>query len=179
MAKKKLSVVLIPRKTEGVVHEAYVMLDEIVAAHHPELAKHKCKIALAWNLSWSADADGRLVLGKCKKGADLERQMHGFDFVILLNQERWLEWVKDFGGEKYKRALIDHELCHAAVKEDKDGNVVKDEQGRTVYRIRKHDLEEFREIVDRHGIWKSDIAAFAKSCMEQTQTPLLSEVKHG
>ena len=174
MAKKKLLVVLIPRKDDGGnVQEPYRIMEEILKLPAHEHLK-KARIAIAWNLSWKPDADERLVLGKCKKGADLERQMHGFDFVILLNKDIWQKSLEKFGN-KLKRALMDHELCHAQVCRDSDGEIKKDDQGRICYRIRKHDLEEFREIIERHGIWKGDIAAFAKSLLAKAREPLLDE----
>jgi hypothetical protein len=182
MGRKKVTTVLLPRKNRdtGKVEEPYVILEELVPKYHPHLVK--AKIAIAWALSWKPDADDRLVLGKCKKGAELERQMHGYDFVIILNKEKWDNALEKFGN-KLKRALIDHELCHAQVATDKYGEVKKDEHGRIVYRIRKHDMEEFREIIDRHGIWKSDIALFAKSIMEKAEeakkSPLLKKAEGG
>lgn len=181
MGKKKVTTVLVPRKDKaGVVAEPYVIMEDLIPRYHLHLVK--AKIAIAWATSWKPDADSRLVLGKCKKGAELERQMHGYDFVIILNKEMWDKSLAEFGN-KLKAALIDHELCHAEVARDADDQPKKDEQGRIVYRTRKHDLEEFREIVERHGIWKSDIAAFAKTCMEKAaeakKAPLLKEKKNG
>ena len=54
--------------------------------------------------------------------------------------------------EAKRRALVDHELCHAKVEEDKDGN--------PKLKIAPHDLEEFTEIVKRHGLWRDSIKDF-------------------
>ena len=150
------SVARIPRKDAGgdMVAECYRIMEEFLKLPAHEHLK-AARIAMAWNLSWKPDADKRLVLGKCKKASDLDRQLHRFDFVILLNKEVWEKSLESFGN-KLKRALIDHELCHAQVALDGDGNVKKDEDGRICYRIRGHDLEEFREIVERHGVWNWD-----------------------
>ena len=172
MGKKKVSTIVLERKEKGRVHEAYQILEETVKKWHPHLKE--AKIAIAWNLAWKADPDGRLVLGKCKKVGELDRQFHDFDFVILLNKEVWDKSLEEFGNN-LKHALIDHELCHAQISLDGDGNPKKDEQGRFVWRIKKHDLEEFREIVNRHGLWKSDITAFVKTAIEKCKTPLLNE----
>ncbi len=170
---KAVNVFLIPRELEsGGVHNAYLMMERLVAEHHEHLIE--AKICLAWNLSWSADPDGRLILGKCKKADDLGRQLHGYDFVILLNQEVWE--CADFTAAM-QNALMDHELCHAQVKRD---DPVFDELGKIVYRMKKHSLEEFREIVQRHGIWKDDIRAFMvtalKASTQRHQEPLMSEL---
>lgn len=176
---KAVNVQVIPREVlGGGVHDAYRLMDEILAAHHDHLAE--ANIALAWNLSWSADPDGRLILGKCKKVGDLDRQLHGYDFVILLNKTAWEH--AEFDSAK-KRGLIDHELCHAQVKLDKNDDIVKDELGKVVYRIKKHSLEEFREIVQRHGMWKDDIRVFVQSALKKSraerETPLIQRIEDG
>jgi hypothetical protein len=139
----------------------YALLRELVNHHHREVAG--ARIALAWNLAWKADVDGRVTLGQCKKVSDLEREvaeMLAYDFVVLLRKEFWYD---PFTTDLQRRALLDHELCHAAVKFDEHGEPMVDERGRTVYRIRKHDLEEFSEIADRYGCWKRDLEHFAKA----------------
>jgi hypothetical protein len=118
------------------------------------------RIALAWATSWKPDVDGRLVLGKCKKASDLDRELAPFDFVILLNRDFWLNpRVTD----RQRDALLDHELMHAAIAYDEHGDPKIDARGRTVYRIRKHDIEEFRDVVARHGCYKADLEDFARA----------------
>jgi len=132
------------------------IVDDLVHAHHSHL--RDAKIALAWHKGWKADTDGRVVLGKCKKASDLDRQLADFDFVILLNREFWTEPT---ATDAQRRALIDHELCHAEVVLGEDDEPVEDELGRICYRMRKHDIEEFAEIVERHGLYKRDLEQFA------------------
>lgn len=168
--KKQPSVILIPRIDEntGEIREPYRIMEELIPAHHDHLAE--AKIAIAWNLSWKADVDLHLTLGKCKKSSDLDRELHDYDFVILLNQQVWN--TAEF-TERHRRALIDHELCHAAVALDDNDDMKRDAAGRIIYRIRKHDVEEFAEIIQRNGLWKSDLEAFAKTCIQKAKTPLL------
>ncbi len=144
------------------------LLEEIVSEYHEELGE--AHIALAWQKSIKADKDGRLVLGKCVKATDLQKEFASYDFIILLNQEVWQH--ESFTIEK-KRALIDHELCHAAPAIDAETDEQKeDERGRPVWRIRKHDIEEFREIVQRHGCYKGDLEKFAEALLESKQLKL-------
>lgn len=166
--RKKVTVTKLERFHAGNVTTPYRLMDEIIAAHHPHLAD--ANICIAWAHGWKADADGRLQLGKMKKGSDLDREMHGYDAVMLLNH---LAWNAAGFSEAQMRALIDHELCHLQVACDSDGEAKLDENGRTVYRIRKHDLEEFREIVARHGCWKDDVRKFAEAAVEKLEQPLL------
>ncbi len=146
--------------------EPYKILQQM-RKHHRDIGE--AAIALAWNKRLKPDKDGHLVLGKCVKVSDLQKEFAAYDFIILLNQETWND--SEFTEEK-KRALIDHELCHAAPFEDEEG-VRYDERNRAVFRVRKHDIEEFRCIVERHGCYKRDLEAFAESLLKRRRTPLL------
>jgi hypothetical protein len=152
---KRVSYELIPRASI-IGAPMYAQLDDLVRAYHEPITD--ARIALAWCTSWKPDVDGRVVLGKCKKASDLDRELAAFDFVILLSRRFWRhEDVTD----AQRTALLDHELCHATVSYDEAGEPVEDERGRLVYRIRKHDIEEFTDIVSRHGCYKADLERFA------------------
>lgn len=146
--------------------EPYEILRE-VRQYHSDIAE--AEIGLAWRTNWTSNADGQLILGKCVKASDLQREFMEYDFVIVLNYEVWTnsEWTRE-----KKLALMDHELCHAAVSFDVDGEPKYTERGRPVYRIRKHDIEEFREIIQRHGCFKKDLQEFARTIAESEQMSL-------
>ena len=161
---KKVNFELIPDQGSQSI---YGILEEIRNESHEDL--EGAKIALAWRRAFKPDKDGHLVLGKCCKASDLQRALVDWDFVILLNEEVWND--PDFTLDK-KKALIDHELCHAAPALDKDGEQKVDEKDRLVWRVRKHDIEEFREIVERHGCYKSDLEAFAEALLKRKEPTL-------
>ncbi len=165
--RKKVTVQLIREKHAGEVTEPYKILNQIRNRDHGHL--EGVKIALAWRLGWRPDANGILSLGKCRKRGDLDRELDTFDFVILLNKEAW-----NTMNEKHKRALIDHELCHAQVVIDADGNPKTDDRDRLVCRIRKHDIEEFKAVVQRHGCYTQDLVEIAKGAINDAQRPLLA-----
>lgn len=168
--RKRVTVKLIPRKHAGEVTEPWAIMEDIKAKEHGNL--DGAKIAMAWRIGWRADADGIVCLGKCRKRGDLDRELDSFDFVILLNQEAWRGL-----NDTQKRALIDHELCHAQIVNDSDGNPKYDDRDRLVCRIRKHDCEEFKCIVDRHGLWTSDLAELAQATINDATRPLLAEAE--
>lgn len=158
-APKAVSYVLILASSD-IGGPMYERLYQCVADHHGDLDRTNVRVALAWATSWKPDVDGRLTLGKCKKASDLDRELAPYDFCILLNQEFWLNpRVTD----AQRQALLDHELMHAAVVYDEDGEIKHDERGRACYRIRKHDIEEFADIVARHGCYKRDLEEFARA----------------
>ena len=146
----------------------YAILREMLK-FHKDLAE--VSVALAWRENLKADKDGHLILGKCVKASDLQRELADFDFVILLNRDIWED--DDFTEDK-KRALMDHELCHAAGSMTEDGTPKRDERGRRVWRTRKHDIEEFQAIVERHGCYKKDLERFAEAITKKRRTPLLN-----
>lgn len=168
---KKLPYQLIGREETFLSGQPYELLDEIRAEHHFDTAE--AKIALAWKKGTKPDADGRLVLGRCHKLSDLQRELADYDFVISLNQEVWED--PEFGRAK-KLALLDHEMCHAARAVDGDGEPKIDTKGRPVWRLRGHEIEEFSEIVARHGTYKRDLEKFASALLERKCAPLLAAV---
>jgi hypothetical protein len=172
---KRISYELIdPKREPG--HQAYRLLDEIREEHHDSTAS--ARIALAWRKRLKPDVDGHLVLGRCVKASDLQRELVDWDFVILLNQEVWED--SDFTVDK-RKALLDHELCHAERALDKDYQPKVDTRGRPVWCTRKHDIEEFQAIVERHGTYKSDLERFAEALLKrkQPQLPLQVELHDG
>lgn len=96
----------------------------------------------------------RVILGECRKISDRNRQMLEAcsikkedipDFVIVIYKER----IHGFTNEQL-RILIMHELMHIGVKEDSETGVVS-------YHIVKHDLEDFRTIIEQFGTdWAAD-----------------------
>ncbi len=164
MAKrKKINFKLIDRITGA---EPYAVLDKMRTFH---LELQEASIAIAWRKRLTPDKDNHLVLGKCVKASDLQRELAEYDFIILLNQEVWED--SEFTGEK-RMALMDHELCHAARCYDDEGSARYDERGRAVWRTRKHDIEEFQEIVQRHGCYKNDLERFAEALLKKRAAPL-------
>jgi hypothetical protein len=169
---KKVAYTLIRRESpEG--EPMYALMDELIGRHHEDIIH--ARIALAWNHTWKADTDGIKVLGKMRKASDLDRELAPFDFVVMLNKDFWTSAVVK---DDQRRALLDHELCHGSIKLDKDGDPVEDSRGRKVYRLRKHDIEEFSAIVERHGTYKRDLERFyaaLKVGVKQRDLPLDSE----
>jgi hypothetical protein len=149
-------------------------MEELIEAVKEHAHLRDAKIAIAWRFGKKADADGRIWLGMTKKGSDLDRSLHGYDFVIVLNHDAWNQ--ASF-SEAQMTALLDHDLSHCAVAHDTNGQVKLDELGRKVWRIRKHDLEEFEGVVKRRGLWKSDVRSFVEAADEQRKRPLLEQAE--
>jgi len=135
-----------PESEEG--KEMYSIMNLLIKKFHPEL--EKARIALAWNFSWKTDKDGHLTLGRCKKASDLDKSVPApFDFVIILFKPFWADPAV---SQDQRCALLDHELCHGAARHDSEGEILLDEKGNAMYRTKKHDVEDFIEIIERYGV---------------------------
>lgn len=149
-------------------HPIYALLDELVHSHHDHL--RDARIVLAWNLTWQADADGRVRLIACTRASDLARELAPWDFVILLRRATWKD---ERFADEHRRALMDHALCYAARATDKAGDEAVDERGRAVWRTRKPDIVEFSDVIERHGIYSRDVERIADALRKQGVGPFV------
>ncbi len=120
----------------------------LIQQHHPHL--EHVRIDYVWR-DEAAISGGRVTLGKARRvsglGAFLGRSDRDSDlyeefFVVEIAADAWAGLNTD-----QRFALVDHELCHLGIDPIK-GTVA----------MRRHDVEEFVDIVDRHGLWKRDVA---------------------
>lgn len=90
----------------------------------------------------------------------LLRQFFGAmpDFLITIDAEWW-----EAATPIQREALVFHELCHIKQETDKFGELKFDKDGKPVFGLRAHDLEEFNAVVSRYGIYCEDVAAFINS----------------
>lgn len=122
--------------------------ERIRARHHPEL--RDAVIAYVF-IPKAPIRGGRASLGSASKESAVHRLVSRVDFIIRLSKDRW-----ELLEPQQQEALLDHELSHCVPKLDEDGE-------RVDWEMRHHDLEEFTEIVARHGLWKEDVEAFAEA----------------
>ena len=123
------------------INENYRAIAEQLIDTEPELAYIKnSQVKVTYLESDSckkADKD-KLVLGECEKIASKNKWAMPGDFTITL-------YVNNLVGlslEQIKTVLF-HELLHIGIEIGSDG--------KEVYSVRKHDLEDFKVIIDRFG----------------------------
>lgn len=67
------------------------------------------------------------------------------EFILMtIDKSSW-----DLYEPKQREALIDHELCHVQTNPE-TGKV----------ELQSHDVEEFKQVIVRHGLWREDIRSF-------------------
>lgn len=144
--------------------EVEEIAEKLIAEHHPHLADVRIRYVFR---DKAASSRGRTVLGKARKIAGLNAYLVGLVgrqhvegevnfFVIEVASDVWRQLERP-----QRVALVDHELCHLDIETDP-------ETGERKLVLRGHDVEEFTEIVQRHGLWKSDVEELVKAGGQQT-----------
>lgn len=141
--------------------------EQLIGKHHHVLDDVRIEYVFR---SETKKSRGREVWGEAKKISGLNAYLSQEDgpseaasgdvdyFVIEISEPVWA--ILDAGQRK---ALVDHELCHCTTEFD-------EASGDLVLKMRPHDVEEFKAVVDRHGIWRPDIAEFATALPERQRT---------
>lgn len=132
---------------EDATAEVTPLAEGLIRKYHPDLAG--VHVEYVWR-SVAQVRGGRATLGKARKLTGLpaftaKAGPQEF-FVIELARDEWQQLTL-----VQRLALVDHELCHCTVNED--GKLV----------LLPHDLEEFNEVVRRHGLWRTDLQAFGRA----------------
>ncbi|MGN8233214.1 putative metallopeptidase [Priestia flexa] len=138
--------------------EVRQLAEEIIELHHPHLKDAKEVIGYYLRDGQSDWA------GKCKKCTAFEKHLTKRTFFVFINEDAW----RHLSNEQ-RVALVDHELCHIRREKeevfDKDKKQVvmdlADKRDSSNWKIREHDVEEFSEIIQRHGLWEQGIESFA------------------
>jgi hypothetical protein len=105
-----------------------------------------------------ANSKGKVVAGKARliggftawlASSEPMTEMQEADkfFVIEIAADVW-----NALGDDQRTALVDHELCHCVI------DVEKSQLG-----LIGHDVEEFADVLARHGLWRPEIEAFVKA----------------
>lgn len=122
------------------INDGYRAIAEKLISTEPELAYIKdssVKITyLESDLPKKADKD-KLVLGECEKVQSKNQWAIDSDILITLYEPNIMGM-----SEEQLNIVLFHELLHIGIDYGDNGEV---------YYIRKHDLEDFKVIIDRYG----------------------------
>lgn len=140
--------------------DAEMMADGMIKQVHPHLAGLKVAYLFKQRPDYGEADPNPKKAGRTGKKVTLAKarlvsKIYGellakdYKFIIEFDRDMWDRLTLD-----QQTALVDHELSHCG--NDADGCYMK-----------QHDLEEFRGVVERRGLWKSDIEDFAQSIEKQ------------
>lgn len=131
--------------------------DKLIRNHHTDLTDVEIRYVFR---SEAAKQNGKTILGKARKVSGLSAYLAQPEpgetpsgdadlFVIEIAEPEWADLT-----DAQRVALVDHELCHCTTSFDEDTETLK-------LKTVPHDLEEFRAVVERHGLWRPDVEDFA------------------
>jgi len=142
---------------------------EIINKHRPMLGHLKIQYMFRSEASIS---DDKVIAGRCIKVDDRNRTIHAYDFIIEIAYDLW-----ETATDEFKEALMDHELGHCGlrVNPDDEQDILYDDAGRPKTYIKTHSIEEFEEVLERHGAYHKNLrqflVAFAKSKSKKKTEP--------
>lgn len=105
---------------------------------------------------------GKTIYGRAEKVSAKWKYLTDYDFVVTINRDIWFANKTDI-----REAILDHELTHCARGED-------DKQGNPKWYIQPHTVEDFVNIIQRHGLWTAGLQNMVKANSEYEQLSLLN-----
>lgn len=126
----------------------------LIGKYHSHLVEARIKYLFRRG-AWKSKGDN--VIGKAYMASERDRYLHGYDFLIVMNHEYWPMLTPP-----QREAAVDHELCHCSRGMDTG-------DGYPTWETRGHTVEEFTEIIRRHGLWREDVRQFIEAGVEATR----------
>ncbi len=132
---------------------------EVIDAWHPELKR--ARIGFVFK-SEAGTHKGHMVLADV--GAIPARmKIHlELDYIVSVAFDVWNRF-----DDKKRRALLDHEFCHCY----RNSNTGE-------WTTRDHDVQEFVEVVQRHGLWTNSLTEMDQA-IRQAPLPGLTDKQQG
>lgn len=130
----------------------YQLLSRVAAEFLNDLVE--ITVHFAFNSGLKPDSEGREILGMTRLQSDPARQMTGVDAVMILNQN-W--WVHPQTTDTQRLALIHHLACRIGFRRDDNQDLKRDELSRCLLYTRKPNIEEFKEVIEAHGLYVDEL----------------------
>lgn len=130
-----------------VADQPKALADVLIGSLH----KHLLLANIAYLFIEDKRSNSRTTWGTAAKAPAKLKFLASVDYIVEFNWTAWMEL-----SPEQRIALVDHELMHCAGQ---------DEKGR--WCVRDHDVEEFTSIVNRWGLWKTDVEVFARAAADQ------------
>jgi hypothetical protein len=155
--------------------DAEIIANELISEFHPHLRDARI-VYLFTNQERKYRGD--VVLGTAQRLGSLPKYFSsgeaasledGYDFCILLSEDQW-----KFLNVAQRRALIDHQLSHCGIR--RTINHLTSEVTEH-WCLLAHDVEEFRGVIERHGLWRLDLRQFAETAIQHRQPTLFDQLQ--
>lgn len=129
--------------------ELLTLAQEIIARWHSHL--QQARIGFVYQ-DTASTRKGRQILASVRLiNAHLQAAGLPFDYLVTVAKDEWNQ-----SDHERRVTILDHEFCHCAFDREK-----------WVWTTRDHDIQEFREIVARHGLWTRDLRYLGQVLQER------------
>jgi hypothetical protein len=171
--RKKVLVTAAVKMPPSKLTEPYQIIADLIEQHRGDLAE--AEIVILWRSGWRSDSDGWTQMVNVKKAGDVDRALSvKADFAVMLNKELFPK----LPTQKMKIIYLHHALEHMKPMIDSDGEQKQDDKGRLMWRVKKrHDVEQFSEIVKEYGEDALNLDATALAAIKDGERPLLGGEK--
>lgn len=142
-------------------------VQRLIDQYHPDLAEAEVTYEILFGYgtrdeetgemrTYALQSKGYPAMGRLEISSQKDRVKGMADMTILLDGDRWKDLT-----DAQQDALLDHELQHAEVRRDEDGQILLDDCLRPKLKVRPHDFEigGFVAIVERHKEQALEIVA--------------------
>jgi inactivated superfamily I helicase len=139
---------MLEQRVQGVVQQHHRHLDGLTIAviGRPKAGKAKGKVVYA-----------KATVPSAATLALIRDDLGPIHYVIEIGLDAW-----ETLSEPQRTALLDHELCHCAGVDEETGHPT----------LVGHDVEEFGQIIRRHGLWRPDLELFASEVEKALEAQL-------
>lgn len=107
--------------------------------------------------------NGREQWGKVQKFSGLNEFIAEKDFVVLVALDKWNDLT-----EAQRTALVDHLLSRCTGEED-------DETGEYKWKLTDPEVQEFTDVLFRHGAWHQGLQDFVRQAKKVTIEDIVEE----
>ncbi|MEN6571386.1 MAG: putative metallopeptidase [Anaerolineaceae bacterium] len=131
------------------------IVKQMISQYHRDLLP--LSIGVLYRSEPQASA-GRDVLANISKVNAKLKPFLDYDLILWVSKPDWEGRLT----ENQRMALIDHELCHVEIDGDDQITIIH------------HDIEEFREVIARWGLWSKDLVRSEQVLKHATQGELFA-----
>ncbi len=133
---------------------------QLINTIHNHLVEAKIKYLFRTG-HWSTQK--RETWGKAQRITGQQAFLTGLDFVITIQRDVWKQLTKE-----ERIALLDHELSHCCRGDD-------DNYGNPTWYIQGHDVEDFIDVIHRHGFWNPTLKKLRNVIHDNEQLTLFDQ----
>jgi len=117
----------------------------LIPNYHPELTEARILYVF---VDKASKKGGKELWGKAQKVSGVWEFYTEKDFIITVPADKWMTLEP-----AQQTALVDHLLERCTGEDD-------EKTGETKWIIREPDVQEFANILERHGVWNADLERF-------------------